>query len=196
MAKGKRAAAAEELDLVPIMNLVTILIPFLLMAAQFVSYAVIDSTLPAIGPPQPIEEKEDEDPPLNLSVFITDKGYTVAGSAAVLKGEGGGEEGEEKGPTIECKTPGCAYSRDDGGAAEAYDIEELRRLLTEIKDEYPDEQNVILVPEPDVPYEVLVVTMDATRENPDAGEAEGDTEGQCNGRCLFPFVVIAGGVQE
>ena len=94
MAKGKRAAAADELDLVPIMNLVTILIPFLLMAAQFVSYAVIDSTLPAIGPPQELEDQEDEEPPLNLSVFITGKGYTVAGSAAVLKGEGGGEEGE------------------------------------------------------------------------------------------------------
>jgi hypothetical protein len=168
------------------------------MAAQFVSYAVIDSTLPAIGPPQPIEEQEDEDEPLNLSIFITDKGYTVAGSAAILKNEGGGEEGEEKGPTIPCKTPDCTYSRDDGGAEEAYDIDELRRLLSEIKDEYEDEQNVILVPEPDIPYEVLVLTMDGTREDPNgaAGPESEDTEGQCNGRCLFPFVVIAGGVQE
>ena len=89
---------------------------------------------------------------------------------------------------------GCVYSRRDG-PAEAYDVLELRRLLTEIKEEM-HEQNVILVPEPDVPYEVLVLTMDATRENPDAGNADGDTEGQCNGRCLFPFVVIAGGVQQ
>ena len=96
MAKGKRGAVAEELDLVPIMNLVTILIPFLLMAAQFVSYAVIDSTLPAIGPPQTIEDQEDEEEPLNLSVFITDKGFTVAGSAAVLKSEGGGEEEKKR----------------------------------------------------------------------------------------------------
>jgi biopolymer transport protein ExbD len=49
MSKGKRGEQAEELDLVPIMNLVTILIPFLLMASSFVSLAVIDSTLPAIG---------------------------------------------------------------------------------------------------------------------------------------------------
>ena len=52
MSKRKRNEEAEELNLVPIMNLVTILIPFLLMAAQFISLAVIDSTLPAIGPPQ------------------------------------------------------------------------------------------------------------------------------------------------
>jgi len=197
--KKKRGVASEELDLVPIMNLVTILILFLLMAAQFVSYSVIDSTLPAIGPPVPSPDT-DTDVPLNLSVFITNKGYTVAGSAAILKTEGGGEEGAEKGPTIECKTPGCEFSsgKGGGGAADAYDVQELRRMLTEVKDEYPDEQNVILVPESDIPYEVLVVTMDATRENPESGaeDTQNQTDLQCNGRCLFPFVVIAGGVQQ
>lgn len=49
MAVKRRAMAEQELDLIPIMNLVTILIPFLIMAAQFVNLAVIDSTLPAIG---------------------------------------------------------------------------------------------------------------------------------------------------
>jgi hypothetical protein len=38
--------------------------------------------------------------------------------------------------------------------------------------------------------------MDLIWENPDAGEVDGDVEGQCNGRCFFPFVVIAGGVQQ
>jgi hypothetical protein len=88
-------------------------------------------------------------------------------------------------------------SKTDGGNGpeEAYDVVELRRWLGQIKDEYPDEQNVIMVPEPDIPYDVLVVTMDATREDPEAG-GEGEADKQCNGRCLFPFVVIAGGVQE
>ena len=66
------------------MNLVTILIPFLLMAAQFVSYAVIDSTLPAMVLLRLLRIKRMKGT-LNLSVFITDKGFTVAGSAAVLK---------------------------------------------------------------------------------------------------------------
>ena len=42
--KGRRTTEETPLDLVPIMNLVTILIPFLLMSAQFVTLAVIDST--------------------------------------------------------------------------------------------------------------------------------------------------------
>ena len=34
----------SDLDLVPIMNLVTILIPFLIMAAEFIQLAVIDGS--------------------------------------------------------------------------------------------------------------------------------------------------------
>lgn len=193
--KGKkRGEESEELNLVPIMNLVTILIPFLLMAAQFVSYAVIDSTLPAIGPPVPVEE-EPEEKPLNLSVMVTTEGFTLSGEHPELKNEGGGDEGEEKNTTIECLTPGCSYESGSGeGPAETYDIGELRALLGRIKDDKPEERNVILVPDHDVPYEVLVMTMDATREDPDAAGTT-DEDMTCNGRCLFPFVVIAGGVQ-
>jgi len=173
---SKRGAAAEELNLVPIMNLVTILIPFLLMAAEFVSVAVIDSTLPAIGAPSTAEEKpEEEKKPLNLSVIITGSGYTVGGSAAVLQNR------EGDGPTIPCKDVGCPK-------VDSYDVAELQRLLGEIKDEYADEQNVILVPGSRIAYEVIVVTMDATREDPSK-----PVDGRP--RDLFPYVVIAGGAQ-
>lgn len=186
--KRKRNTAAEELNLVPIMNLVTILIPFLLMAAQFVSLAVIDSTLPAIGPPQPVPE--DEEKPLNLSVLVTDRGYFIAGADAVLNPGGEEEEapaaaaegeGEEQEPTVPCKEEGCP-------TAESYDTVELKRYLNMIKDEYPNEENVILVPEARIPYEVLIITMDATREDP-----EKMVDGAA--RLLFPYVVIAGGAE-
>jgi hypothetical protein len=169
MATKKRTMAAEELDLVPIMNLVTILIPFLLMASEFVTLAAIDSTLPAIGAPTPPDSEEDES--LGLSVIVTDEGYTVAGNDATLKSPGDDEE-EDSGPTIPCGKPGCP-------TASSYDIDELSRMLRDIKDRWPDEENVILVPESDIKYEVLINTMDATRK-----DKTGD---------LFPFVVIAGG---
>ena len=186
--KKKRNEGAEELNLIPIMNLVTILIPFLLMAAQFVSLAVIDSTLPAIGPPQPVPE--DEEKPLNLSILVTDRGYFIAGADAVLNPGAGDEEaeaapvegegeGEEKEPTVPCKEEGCP-------TAESYDTAELKRFLNMIKDEYPNEENVILVPEARIPYEVLIITMDATREDPEKIVDEA-------ARLLFPYVVIAGG---
>ncbi len=175
MPKGKRGEQAEDLDLVPIMNLVTILIPFLLMASSFVSLAAIDSTLPAIGQP-PEAATEDDEPPLNLSVAITDEGFTVMGNDEALEGEG-----EDKGAKIPCRKAGCP-------TPDAYDIKELNKLLIEIKDRVrdQDENNVILVPESQVPYEVIVLTMDATRNDPDTPGEAGD---------LFPFVVIAGGIQ-
>jgi len=177
--KKKRLAEAEDVNLVPIMNLVTILIPFLLVAIQFVSLAVIDSTLPAIGPPSAEVPDEDEQP-LNLSLMITDEGYTIAGADAVLRPEGGDAD-EEAGPTIPCKEPGCP-------TPDSYDIAELTRMLGMVKDEYPNDENVILVPESSIAYEVLVRTMDASRE-----DASMKVDGKP--RLLFPFVVIAGGAQ-
>ena len=182
MAVQRRTEEAQELNLTPIMNLVTILIPFLIMAAQFVNLAVIDSTLPAIGPPQPVEE-EPEKPPLNLSLAVTEDGITVLGADAVLHPDGAPEvaEGEERPPTVPCKSGGTCTGVDD------YDWGELRRTLGLIKDEYPDDENVILVPDNDMRYEIIVKTMDTSRDNPDAPGPDGKA------RTLFPFVVVAGG---
>ena len=181
MSKGKRVGDAEELNLVPIMNLVTILIPFLLMASSFVTLAAIDSTLPAIGPPQETTEKE-EDEKLNLSVGITDKGFTIMGSDAVLKSEKDGE----KGPTLPCKRDGCP-------SPDSYDVKQLTEMLSDIKDRWDAEENIILVPESQISYEVLVLTMDAAREDP--SKKENDEAGNSRNKLLFPNVVIAGGAQ-
>ena len=179
MARGKRGAQAEDLDLVPIMNLVTILIPFLLMASSFVSLAVINSTLPAIGDPEPVEEDTDE-PPLSLKVGVTSDGFVVQGNDELLK-----PEGDAKGAVIDCVQSGCP-------TPESYNVAELRELLIKVKDApgNEDEENVILVPESTVPYEVLIMTMDATREDPETTDKKTGLPRQ-----LFPGVVIAGGVQ-
>jgi hypothetical protein len=178
MAVSRRTQEVPELNLIPIMNLVTILIPFLIMAAQFVQLAVIDSTLPAIGPPQPQEETPDK-PPLKLSLAITSKGITVLGADAVLNPSGAPPvaEGQARPPTIPCGSGSCRRVTD-------YNWVELSTMLDKIKDQYPDEGNVILVPGDDIAYEVIVKTMDASRDNKLIGDG---------GRELFPFVVIAGG---
>ena len=185
MAVQRRTEEEQELNLTPIMNLVTILIPFLIMAAQFVNLSVIDSTLPAIGPPQPVEEQEDEEPPLNLSLAVTDAGITVLGADAVLNPDGGGDaapaEGEERPPTVPCKSGGECTGLED------YDWPELARILNLIKDRYPDDENVIIVPDSDMRYEIIVKTMDVARDDPENKDADDKS------RALFPFVVIAGG---
>jgi biopolymer transport protein ExbD len=156
----------QDLDLVPIMNLVTILIPFLLIGAQFMRIAVIDTALPS--PPAATTEAAPDDG-LRLTVAITSEGYTVTGRDELLAGSG---------RPIECTVAGCPD-------ANAYDTAALTRLLATLKGRWPDEKYVVIVPESEVNYETLVRTMDAARE---------DREGAI-GRVkavLFPAVVIAG----
>jgi biopolymer transport protein ExbD len=154
------------LNLTPIMNLIIILIPALLLTAAFVQIAVINVSAPQIGSGVAEEKPEDSnEKKLNLTVAVTDKGFTVAGSGAVLGGEGA----EEAGPTIPKKADG------------EYDYEALTNKLAEIKDAFPDETKMILNAEPNIKYKVIVATMDASRE--------------VEGKLLFPDVVLSAGIQ-
>ena len=179
MAVKRKPTEDPDLNLTPIMNLVTILIPFLIMAAQFVQLSVIDSTLPAIGQPVPTDPpKPDDKPPLQLSLALSSNGINIMGADTVIYPDGKPEfaEGEERPPTLPCISGGECQNVED------YDWKTLREKLNLIKDEYPDDENVILVPNSDTQYEIIVRAMDTSRDDPDA-----------DSRTLFPFVVVAGG---
>ena len=197
--KGRRSVGPpDDLNLIPIMNLVSILIPFLLLASGAVKLASIDSTMPAIGAPSEASEPpdEEEEPPLTLSIVITEKGFSVKhNKEPKLEGEAApAAEGEEKGPTLPCKDEsGNELSACD--TPEQYDYIGLTKHLVEVQKLYaqPDDQNVILAPESGVKYEVLIRSMDATRD-----EALLEDKGKLNEdgtfNTLFPFVVVAGGL--
>ncbi|MDP6386723.1 MAG: biopolymer transporter ExbD [Planctomycetota bacterium] len=156
-----------QLELMPVMNLVTILIPLLLMGATVVNLAVIDATLPAISDEKPPPDEKS----LQLTVAITDQGLGLKSGAGMLE--------ESADLDLPCDTQPCAV---DG-----YDYRGLTDALVRIKDDHPEEQNLILLPEERVPYEVLVRVMDAAREDMDTRTAQGEP------RSLFPLVVMAGG---
>lgn len=182
MARERREMEEEGLNLVPIMNLVTILIPFLLMSAQFVTLAVIDSTLPAIvSTPETTEEKDEDEEKLELSLLVTREGFTISGAGTKLVLEE--EEASDTSLKIPCLEPGCP-------TPESYDYQGLTRRAGLLKDRFSDEENVILVPESTVQYEVLVRTMDAARNDQE------DKDEDNKARVLFPNVVIAGGVGD
>ncbi len=195
-----------ELNLVPMMNLISILIPALLISVAFVEIAVINVSAPAIGSTADQEEEpEDDKPPLNLTVTVTDKGYTIAASGAVL-GPDGQEAGEEAGPTIPIKqeTVGCSKYLDTRPPPRKknanmppceepeqsqqfwiYDTEKLTAKLIEIHEAFPDERRIIIAAEPDIEYEAITDVMDASREYKDPG-------GEI--RPLFDEVVLSPGL--
>ena len=239
-----------QLNLLPFMNLMTLLIPFLLASIQFVSLAVIDSSLPAIGQPQPSDDKDkDETPPLNLTIGITDEGFTVAGSAKVLGCEKGGGPNDKCtavplrndasycGQTVCRGNPNCVPAN----VTPCHDFAELKKLVIQVKkadgngdgepdyvkscnppegEPPPEVCNIILAPNPEIPYGVIVGVMDATRSCRDKDDphlTDGEASDLCDDslvdqavpassgdaakpssdgeRDLFPYVVIAGGVK-
>jgi biopolymer transport protein ExbD len=151
--RGKRLVEMENPNLTPIMNLMVVLIPLLLTSAEFVRLGVIELNLPpaAAGPggealnQMPIEASRK----LDLSVTVTDRGFFISSAMAVLSGTEYGE------PTIPMKD------------SLQYDFEALSLKLYEIKQHagssFPDTDHIILLAEPNVDYQSVVSTMDASR---------------------------------
>ena len=164
----RRESESAILDLVPIMNLVSILIPFLLMGTTFVELAVGETTAPAIC--SSACEDEIDTPRLKLSVAVTRSGLYIQGTEGVL-------EEDEQGFFIACTTGSCV--NDD-----SYDYAELTRLLALVKDEHPYTEDMVLVPDGRVPYNSLIGVMDAARDDPRNG-----------GLRMFPYQTVAGGVK-
>jgi hypothetical protein len=167
-----RQEVGAELNVLPVMNLMAVLIPFLLMAAQFMSLSVIDTALPAVqeGTPDPAA------PALNLWVRIDETGFQVSGTDPML------HPGGAASVSLPCRVQGCPTVED-------YDVGELRRLLGYLKDEWPDERLVVIAPVSSVPYEVMVLAMDAARSDPGVVV-------QGAARVLFPEVVVASAPSE
>jgi|GEM_PF-467859 len=94
---------------------------------------VIEISLPPSGPSlygsAPAGTSE-----LNLLLIVTDQGYRIGGSGAIL-------------PLIPKKNG-------------EYDLENLEEDLTEVKTYYPDQESIMLISEPDVTYDDIVHTMD------------------------------------
>jgi len=170
----RRSHSAEEVEvnMTPVMNLMVVLIPLLLSSAQYIKIGVIDLNLPPavgtsvsqLGAPKEAEKK------LDLAVTITDKGFYISSSLAILKSADG------EGPTIPLSEIG------------EYDFENLSRKLYEIKKkalgDFADTEKIVIQAEPDINYQLLVNTLDSAR----AISMENRTY------TLFPDVSLAAGV--
>jgi biopolymer transport protein ExbD len=137
-----------ELNLVPYLDIVTNVIMFLMMTTSFAAaLADINVTSPTAGVTSggaTDQPKQD----LNLTLQVSDKGYTIAASGAVLY------EGDVVGklPTIPKK--GNDYDRDG-----------LTKKMRQIKDQFPDETKLIINANPEITYENVVAAMDSCRND-------------------------------
>jgi len=122
-----------QLNLIPMIDLLSVLISFLLMTAVWTQVARIDvkqqPNLPSDEPTPPPEEEK-----INLTVLIKASGYTVSKKGTVVK------EIEKKG--------------------EEYDAKALNEVLKNVAAEHPDNHDVTVTSEDKVPYQELITVMD------------------------------------
>ncbi|MFH2009965.1 MAG: biopolymer transporter ExbD [bacterium] len=152
----------DDLNLLPIMNLICLLIPFLLMAAQFIKIGVIMVETPRLSRVKSSEEKKKKEA-LNLSLVMTDKGFYI-------KSRHGSECPE--GVSADAK---LCFPKKEGKYTDKV-LKELQHHMwylyaSKYKDPssyaVPDEKHSLtLIPEPTIKYDDIVRTLDAIREIP------------------------------
>ena len=156
------AEEGGELNLVPYLDIVTNIIMFMLATTSFAA-ALGDINVSAPTTSTAVSNPSDTPPPkndLNLTVSISDKGFTIAASGAVLyqgySFDAAGNLVQPPGnvlPTIAKKPDG------------SFDYELLAKKMKEIKGTptAAGETKVIINANPNIIYEVVVSALDACR---------------------------------
>jgi biopolymer transport protein ExbD len=156
--KQRQMAVQEGEPLVPILNLVCMLIPLLLYGAVFVRYSTLDVANQGPAGPPPTEPSEQ----LGLTVSITERGFHIKVNPAHRLSW----MNREDGPQIPKSDDGWNYAA-------------LNERLSEVKRAADRETRIFLVAEDDIPFQVLIRTMDYARGDDDE---------------LFPDVILSRGV--
>lgn len=130
---GGKKAVDFQINLIPCIDLLSVLISFLLMTSVWTQIAKIDVKQKPNAPSeeQP-EEKDDE--AINLTVFVKANGYTVTKKNVVVK------EIEKKG--------------------DEWDSTTLSETLKGVAAEHPENHDVTVKSEDTVPYQELITVMD------------------------------------
>lgn len=168
MRKKREETDMGDLNLIPLMNLVCLLIPFLLLSAQFIQIGIILVQTPRMKS-QSSADDQDKKEALNLTVVMTGKGYYIKSrfGSECPPGKGDADEklcfkNEEEGK----------FKAGEGGIVEKLQLHMWFLFAKKYKSsqhyENPkiDRHTVTLTPQHDVKYEDVVKTLDAMREIP------------------------------
>jgi len=162
----RRTREEEELEpnLVPIMNMFLVLIPFLLMSASFYHVRIINTSVPVRSEQNSNDVMMDKKSDIKLTVILMIKDNSIQLSA-------NSDEVTDKILS--------GFNKEIKKTSEAdYPVEEIRTYLADLKKDYPKSDTLIMIPDETILYEIIIEMMDIARkidENP-----------------LFPNVVLSG----
>jgi len=139
--KAKRIQVNSDLNLLPLMNIIIVLIPMLLLSAVFIEIRTIEMAPPAVAVPanQVIPES------LDLAIRISENAYVVEGRGI---------------PSAVIPRPAGAQ-RDSAPGSEASD--ELTKALGVIASAHPDNHDIRIIAQATTRYEEIIALMDLAR---------------------------------
>jgi len=145
----QKQAEDTDIDMVPIMNMFLVLIPFLLSSASFFDINAIHTSVPV---QQQVSNVTDDGSPKVIIPVIEVKEtgivlYALSDQVAV--------DILEKWDV--------SLSKQDG----LYPLSQLVPYLEEMKELYPKSDTILVIPEENIMYETIIHTMDIARNSSD-----------------------------
>lgn len=152
-----------EPDLMPIMNICLMLILAVISMSAFLPLGFISAESPSLS--NAAGGKASSKPVLSLTVFVNQNGFDLSVNGKLRKGKG----------------KSAYIAKISKGSEKVYDYIKLNAVLSGIKGKHPKDLSIFLSADPNVPYEDIVRTMDASRRKKD-------------GSLLFPNVAFVAGI--
>jgi biopolymer transport protein ExbD len=129
----RRASPIAELDVTAFINLMVVLVAFFLSSVAYFQFSSLDLKIPPAA-----EGAANPGTALNLEIIIRNDALEVGDRNAGL------------------------MRRFDNKAGD-YDFKGLNEMLRQIKARFTDKTDATILVEPNIPYDILIKTMDATR---------------------------------
>jgi biopolymer transport protein ExbD len=162
------AREASDINVVPVMNLFMVLIPFLLLGAAFYQIGVIPTSTATHDPNASDVPATPTTVAANLAIREDSLRVTFASTSL----------GEEALGALAAEFPRNGT---------AYDVEGMQRHLVTVKNQYPESTTMTVLPFDGLDYQTLVEILDAARER----VKEGSDPAQPQYEELFPVTVFS-----
>jgi biopolymer transport protein ExbD len=137
-----------DIDMVPIMNMFLVLIPFLLMSASFLHLKAINTSVPVMAESTNTPPKEN-DVKVTVVVEIGERRIKLSALSEVLDDDA-------------LNKLEAVITREK---SEVHPLEQMVARLEGIKSLYPSSDTLILMPSETVLYDTIIQTMDAARNS-------------------------------
>lgn len=174
--RHKLPQQTENINIMPLMNIIMLLIPFLIMSTEFMKLGVINSTMPKTecsDCEQKVPKTTPEKKPLRLTITISQKGFTLLTRRNKIPGGCDLKNLDKPHPSVTATLPRLQGKLNFVG---------LRSCLEKLKKLFPKERNVIIAAEAETYYNAIVKTMDISRTT-------------TAGKELFPLPIIGAGIR-